>query len=180
MGAFISIFLAPGIFVLFMSAYPCVWRPDALGDPKCPFRAPSVFAWKAVAVAVTDPKLPITTSCAIFSIVMGVVAAAQALFKNYYLTGEREKYRNWLPNWMAIGVAWVLGPDSGYANAIMFGAITAWWWKKYFAKAFETYGFSIAAGLIAGEGLAGVINAALELGEVSGSYYGTSVGMPGS
>lgn len=38
---------------------------------------------------------------------------------------------------------------------------------------------SVAAGLIAGEGLAGVINAALELGEVSGSYYGTTAGLPG-
>jgi uncharacterized oligopeptide transporter (OPT) family protein len=41
------------------------------------------------------------------------------------------------------------------------------------------YGFSIAAGLIAGEGLGGVINAALELGEVSGSFYGTTLGLPG-
>lgn len=65
------------------------------------------------------------------------------------------------------------------ANAIMFGAVTAWWWTKFFPKNFESYGFAIAAGLISGEGLAGVVNAALELGEVSGSYYGTQVGLPG-
>ena len=115
MGAIISIFLAPGIFVLFMSAYPCVWNPENLED-KCPFLAPSVFAWKAVAIAVTDDDLPIPWSCGIFTIVMGVVAAAQALIKNFYLVGPREKYRNYLPNWMSIGVAWVLGPDSGYAK----------------------------------------------------------------
>ena len=146
----------------------------------CPFQAPSVFAWKAVAVAVTDPKFPLPTSAGIFSIVMGVWCIAQAIFKNFYLVGERQKYRNWLPNWMSIGVAWVLGADSGYANAVLFGAITAWWWRKYFPKNFETYAFAIAAGLIAGEGLAGVINAALELGEVSGGYVGTAVGTPGS
>ena len=40
------------------------------------------------------------------------------------------------------------------------------------------YAFAIAAGLIAGEGLAGVINAALELGKVSGSFKGTTIGNP--
>lgn len=115
-GAVVSIFLAPGMFVLFMSAYPCVWRPDAIDDLNCAFKAPSVFAWKAVAQAVTDPKLPIPWSCGAFTIVMGVIAAAQALFKNFYLVGTREKYRNWLPNWMSIGVAWVLGVDAGYAK----------------------------------------------------------------
>lgn len=137
-GAIVSIFLAPGIFVLFMSAYPCVWRSDIV-DPFCPFKAPSVFAWKAVAIAVTDPNLPIPLSCAIFSCVMGGVAAVQALVKHFYLTGERAKYRKWLPNWMSVGVAWVLGADSGYANAILFGSVTAWWWRKYFNKNFDMY-----------------------------------------
>jgi len=178
-GSIVSIFLAPGVFVLFMSAYPCVWSPAEMDDPTCPFQAPSVFAWKAVAIAVTDPKFPIPTSSGIFSIVLGVWCVFQALFKNYYLVGPREKYRNWLPNWMSIGVAFVLGVDSGYANAILFGAITAWWWRKYFPKNFETYAFAVAAGLIAGEGLAGVVNAALELGEVSGSFKGTTAGLPG-
>ncbi|KAI9901043.1 hypothetical protein N3K66_002860 [Trichothecium roseum] len=180
MGAVVSVFLAPGVFVLFMSAYPCVWNPEMLGDAHCPFKAPSVYAWKAVAVAVTDPSFPVPRSSGIFSIVMGVVCAIQAVVKNFYLVGEREKYRQWLPNWMAIGVGWVLGPDSGYANAVLGGAITAKLWKKFYNGGFDTYAFSVAAGLIAGEGLAGVINAALELGEVSGSYYGTSAGLPGA
>lgn len=65
-------------------------------------------------------------------------------------------------------------------SAIMFGSITAWWWRKYFPNSFESYAFAVAAGLIAGEGLAGVVNAALELGKVSGSFKGTTVGIPGA
>lgn len=181
MGAVVSVFLAPGIFVLFMAAYPCVWNDatSATAEAKCPFQAPSVVAWKAVAQAVTLPKIPIPLSCTIFSIVMGVVAGAQAVIKNFYLVGSREKYRDYLPNWMAIGVAWVLGVDSGYANAILFGSITAWWWKKYFPKNFEVYAFAIAAGLLAGEGLGGVVNAALTLGGVDGNVKGTSIALPG-
>lgn len=100
LGSIVAIFLAPGIFVLFMAAYPCVWDPEQIGDPTCPFRAPSVFAWKAVAVAVTDPDFPIPTSSGIFSIVMGVICVIQAVTKNFFLVGERQKYRRWLPNWM--------------------------------------------------------------------------------
>ena len=128
---------------------------------------------------MTLDKIPIPLSCTIFSIVMGVVAALQAVLKNFYLVGDRQKYRNWLPNWMAIGVAWVLGVDSGYANAILFGSITAYFWQKKNAKSFEMYAFSVAAGLIAGEGLAGVVNAALTLGEVDGVVKGTTMGLPG-
>ncbi|KAL7806880.1 OPT oligopeptide transporter domain-containing protein [Trichoderma gracile] len=175
-GALVSVFLAPGIFVLFMSAYPCI-RDQTIES--CPFSAPSVVAWQAVAEAVTLPKLPIPLSSGIFAIVCGVFCAFQALFKNFYLVGSREKYREWLPNWMSIGVAWVLGVDSGYANAILFGSITAWWWKKYFPKGFDAYAFSVAAGLVAGEGLAGVVNAALTLGGVDGTKKGSMIALPG-
>lgn len=180
MGAVVSVFLAPGIFVLFMSAYPCVWKEGTTAEQAhCPFQAPSVVAWKAVAEAVTLDKIPIPLSCTIFSIVMGVVAGAQAVFKNFYLVGSREKYREYLPNWMAVGVAWVLGVDSGYANAILFGSITAWWWQKWFPKNFEIYAFAVAAGLLAGEGLGGVVNAALTLGGVDGNVKGTTIALPG-
>ncbi|CAI4213354.1 unnamed protein product [Parascedosporium putredinis] len=177
-GAIVSIFLAPGVFVLFMAAYPCIWQ-EMPEDFQCPFRAPSVFAWRAVAEAVTNPNIPIPLSSAIFSGVMGFIAIVQALFKNFYLVGSREKYRVWLPNWMAVGVAWVLGADSGYANAVLFGAITAWWWTKWFPKNFEMYGFAAAAGLIAGEGFAGVINAIIELQGKGGGDVGSQIGTPG-
>lgn len=119
-GSAVAIFLAPGIFVLFMAAYPCVWDTKVMDDPTvtCPFTAPSVAAWEAVARAVTQPKIPIPSSSGYFAIAMGIICAIQALAKNYYLIGPREKYRDWLPNWMSVGVAWVLGPDSGYAKFV--------------------------------------------------------------
>ncbi|KAK2686641.1 hypothetical protein QWA68_015256 [Fusarium oxysporum] len=177
-GTAVAVFLAPGIFVLFASAYPCIWN-TSLAGASCPFAAPSVSAWVAVAQAVTLPSIPIPRSSGIFAIVMGVVCAIQVVGKTYYLVGERQKYRKWLPNWMAIGIAWVLGADCGYVNIVLFGCITGWWWRRYFADHFEMFGLSIAAGLMAGEGLAGVVNAALQLGEVSGAFYGTKVGLPG-
>ena len=61
-GTIIAVPLAPAIFVLFMSAYPCVIRPDEYDT--CAFSAPSVSAWKAVAQAVTQPNVPIPISSA--------------------------------------------------------------------------------------------------------------------
>lgn len=46
----IAIFLAPGMFILFVKAYPCIIDTNA---GSCPFSAPSVAAWRAVAVAMT-------------------------------------------------------------------------------------------------------------------------------
>lgn len=177
-GCIFSIFIAPAIFVLFMAAYPCIYNPSDDPGDICPFSAPSVFAWRAVAEAVTNPNVPIPKTSAIFAGAMGAVCVVQALFKNFYLVGPREKYRIWLPNWMAIGVGWVLGADTGYSNAVLFGSITAWWWAKWFPKSFDMYGFAAAAGLIAGEGFAGVINAILEVAG-KGSEYGSMIAYPG-
>ena len=175
LGTVISMFLAPGIFVLFMAAYPCVIHPDLYES--CAFSAPSVSAWKAVAQAVTDPDVPIPLSSGIFAIVLGVICVVQVILKRLYLHGPREKYRNWLPNWMAIGVAFVI-PQTVYSTATLIGAIAAHVWYKRSPATFDTYCYAIAAGLIAGEGLGGVVGAALELGGVSGSIYGTQIACP--
>lgn len=173
-GTVVAMFLAPGIFLLFAMAYPCILDAEA---EFCEFAVPSVTAWRAVAEAVTLPNIPIPLSSGIFSIVIGVWSIIQVFIKRNYLTGEREKYRNWLPNWMAIGVAFVL-PATHYSTAMCMGSVIAHYWLKKYPKNFELYCYAIAAGLIAGEGLGGVINAALALGGVGGSEYGSSIACP--
>jgi len=44
-GATIALFLAPGLFVLFAAASPCILT----GEEPCPYGAPSAAAWAAVA-----------------------------------------------------------------------------------------------------------------------------------
>lgn len=112
-GTFLAVFLAPGIFIVFMAAYPCLIRPDDYDT--CPFSAPSVSAWRAVAEAVTQPDLPIPRSSAIFACVMGGASVVQAVIRHFYLVGEREKYRKWLPNWMAMAISFVI-PQTYYVS----------------------------------------------------------------
>ncbi|KXJ97293.1 OPT oligopeptide transporter protein-domain-containing protein [Microdochium bolleyi] len=173
-GTFIAMFLAPGIFVLFAKAYPCILQKD---PDTCPFAVPSVTAWRAVAEAVTLPVIPIPSSSAYFAIALGVWCVIQVYIKRTFLIGEREKYRNWLPNWMAIGVAFVL-PATHYSTAMCMGAVISHFWLKKWPQHFELYCYAIAAGMIAGEGLGGVINAALTLGNVGGSEYGSGIACP--
>lgn len=141
-GTFVAVWLAPGLFVLFTSAYPCIYDSTI---EKCPFAIPAVSAWEAVAVAVTDPNVNIPLTSGIFAIVMGVVSILQVIFRHYYLVGEREKYRAYLPNWGAIALSWVI-PAPVFANAALLGAIIAAVWRKWKPHSWDIYGYAIAAG----------------------------------
>ncbi|GKT85730.1 oligopeptide transporter [Colletotrichum tofieldiae] len=168
-GTFVSVWLAPGLFVLFTTAYPCITNAEL---DHCPFLVPSVSAWAAVAEVVTSPNVPIPLSSGIFSIVLGIFSILQVIFRHYYLTGSREKYQQWLPNWGAIALSFVI-PGPVFVNAAFVGAIIAFVWRRWKPASFEVYGYAIAAGMIAGEGMGGVIGAALQLGNVSSDRYGT-------
>lgn len=96
-----------------MSAYPCVLRPDDFET--CPFSAPSVSAWRAVAEAVTQPSVPIPRSSAIFACIMGGASIVQAVIRHFYLVGPREKWRVYLPNWMAMAISFVV-PQTVYVS----------------------------------------------------------------
>jgi len=174
-GTLIAVFLAPGIFIVFMAAYPCLIRPDDFET--CPFSAPSVSAWRAVAEAVTLPSLPIPRSSAIFACVMGGASVAQVIFRHFYLVGPREKYRRYLPNFMAMAISFVI-PQTYYAVAAVIGATISHYWAKKAPKNFGVYCYAVAAGMIAGEGMGGFIGACLELGGVSGSTYGSGIACP--
>jgi uncharacterized oligopeptide transporter (OPT) family protein len=62
---------------------------------------------------------------------------------------------------------------------MVMGSAAATIWNKRNPKSFEMGGFAIAAGLIAGEGIGGVINAIIQIAGVAGSTYGTNAGCPG-
>jgi len=174
MGTLISVFLAPGLFVLFTTAYPCILD----GSDHCAFGVPSVAAWAAVARAVTDPSVHIPATAGYFAIAMGLFSVAQVVFRHYYLVGERAKYQIWLPNWGAVALSFVL-PNPVFTTSALFGAIIAKLWRHYNLAAFDIYCYAIAAGFIAGEGLGGVVAAVLQIADVSGDRYGTTVGCPG-
>jgi OPT family oligopeptide transporter len=175
LGTLVAVFLAPAMFMLFNKAYPCIIDLEA---ETCPFSAPSVSAWRAVAVAMTDKEFPVPTSSGIFAIVLSIFGAAMVIFRHYGYTGTWEKYRVYHPNMMCIGLAFVL-PQTVYGTAMVIGALPSYYWAKKKPEHFDIYCFAVAAGLIAGEGIGGVVNAIFQVAGIAGPIpYGTQIACP--
>ena len=78
---------------------------------------------------------------------------------------------------MVVSLAFII-PATIYATAMLIGALLSWYWLKVSPRTFEMFGFVVAAGWIAGEGIGGVINAGLQVLGLSGDVFGTMVGCP--
>jgi len=171
LGSVIGIWLSVGLFVLFAEAYPCLINLEIDCDA---FGMPAVAAWRSVAIAVTAPTLPIHPTSGYTAIAFGIVAVLTVLIK-YTIVPER--YHVWVPNWNAIGLAFVV-PQVYYPFAMVIGAQVAYFWAVRKPKSWEIWGFALAAGLIAGEGMAGVMTALLTILKANGSLYGSAIACP--
>ena len=78
---------------------------------------------------------------------------------------------------MTIAMAFLI-PTTQYGIAMLMGALIALAWNKRNSASFEAYGYPVAAGLMAGEGIGGVINAILAIAGLDGETHGTSIGCP--
>jgi len=61
---------------------------------------------------------------------------------------------------------------------MVMGALWSHFWNKKNKKTYEICAYAIAAGLIAGEGIGGVINAIFQVANISGDTYGSTVACP--
>jgi len=173
-GTVVAIFLAPAMFQLFATAYPCIIDINA---DTCAFAIPSVSAWRATAVAVTDPTFPIPPSSGYFAIAFSIFGSIMVIIRHYVWVGRLEWVKTYHPNMMCVGLAFVLA-QTQYGTAMTIGSTIAYVWQKKRPEHFDIYGYAVAAGLIAGEGIGGVINAVFQIAGISGSVYGTNVACP--
>ncbi|KAJ5492409.1 OPT oligopeptide transporter protein-domain-containing protein [Penicillium expansum] len=171
LASLVAIFLAPAIFIVFSTAYPCILDIKATS---CEFSAPSVSAWRAATIAATSPTLPIPPSSGYFAIGLSVLGCATVVFKNFYLTGDRQRYIVYVPNFVAFALMMVV-PSPSIGLALIIGATASFVWQRFKAKNHENYFLSVAAGMIAGEGIGGVVNAIIAIAGFTG---GTQIACP--
>lgn len=176
LGTVVAIFLAPAMFQLFSTAYPCIIDINA---ETCAFGIPSVSAWRATAVAVTDPTFPIPPASGFFAIGFSIFGSLMVIIRHYVWVGRLEWVKKYHPNMMCVGLAFVLA-QTQYGTAMTIGSAFAYIWQKRNPENFDIYGYAVAAGLIAGEGIGGVINAVFQIAGISGSVYGSNVACPGA
>lgn len=173
-GAFFSIVLAPTLFILFSQAYPCIIDLNA---KTCEFGAPSVGAWRAVAIAVTSRgPLPIPRSSWIFAICFSILGMLITIGKYKLLKPSAQK---WVPNMNAVGLGFIVN-FTGYASAMAIASILTFVWQRKSSRTYELYAYSLAAGLMSGEGLGGVVNALFAVLGIDGSKYGSAALCPGN
>ena len=79
---------------------------------------------------------------------------------------------------MIISLAFLL-PSTVYGTAMLIGASLAWVWNMKSPQTCATFGYAVAAGFMAGEGIGGVINAALTAMGVDFDKIGTNLLCPG-
>jgi uncharacterized oligopeptide transporter (OPT) family protein len=98
-GSVVAVFLNVGLFILFTSASRCIIAPQDYET--CPYSAPSVSAWAAVATAVSSPKIPVPPTSKYTAIGLGTAAVITVVFKHFWIP---KKYWPYVPNWNAIGL----------------------------------------------------------------------------
>ena len=172
-GALVSVVTSVGMYVLFSEAYPCI-NDLTLAD-HCSFPAPDVGAWRAIASAVTSTSLPVPSSSAYLSLALLFYAFLQTFLKYRFLPA---KYHQYVPNLVAMGIAFILNTTT-YPTAMAIGATFAYFWQRGWPAGHGMYCYAVAAGMIAGEGLGGIVGAILQVAGVAGSYKGTAIGCPG-
>jgi uncharacterized oligopeptide transporter (OPT) family protein len=113
------------------------------------------MAWKAMAELLVDgpQALPEKTIAAV--IVASLVGAILACLRSV------ESIKEYVPSGLAMGIAFII--PAFYSLVIFYGLIVWWIWKRITPSSAEAYTFAIASGLIAGEGLMGIVNAGLTL-----------------
>ncbi len=146
-GVMAGVLVCVPIYLLFERAFE-------IGGDKLP--APAAHAWKAMAEvlskglgAMPDHSLP--------AVAVALAVGAMIPLLRHFFKGARP----YLPSGMAIGIAFIVQPF--FSLTMCAGALLYSAWQRRNAVAATALGFSLASGLIAGEGLTGVLTALLKL-----------------
>ncbi|QEG37269.1 OPT family oligopeptide transporter [Bythopirellula goksoeyrii] len=137
-------------------AVPAYWLITSgyeLGGSDIP--APAAQAWKAMAELLADGLGALPPMAPQALLIAACVGAILPLLR------RSAALRPYIPNGLALGIAFIIPP---YYSLVMFYGLVAWYiWRWINPAALEKLSYAVAAGLIAGEGLMGIVNAALTI-----------------
>ena len=134
-------------------AYLVISSAYELGGDQLP--APAAFAWAAVAELLVkgfDALPPNAVAAMAIAAIVGMVIPVLRTDK---------AIASKLPSGLAIGIAFII--PAFYSIIICLGAVALVIWKSQSPDSFKRLGFAVASGLIAGEGLLGLVKAAFTL-----------------
>ncbi|KAI9223598.1 OPT oligopeptide transporter protein-domain-containing protein [Blastocladiella britannica] len=150
--------ITAAMFTLYVSAYPCIIMADDSACAAQGFPLVAANTWKVFTQAIVDPQGLATrippTSLQLAWAVLCVVTASSALKK--WIVPSTWAWV--LPQWNAVGMA-MLTSRTDYALTAAVGAVMGKVWMQRSPASYELLMFTVASGLIAGEGTWGLVAA---------------------
>ncbi|MEM9660641.1 MAG: OPT/YSL family transporter, partial [Planctomycetota bacterium] len=144
-----GVVLAVPVYSIFRDAYE-------IGGEKLP--APAAQAWRAMAELLTEGLSALPPHAGVAVAVAACVGVALPVARKI------GPIKGFVPSGLAMGIAFIVPP---YDSLVIFYGLILWWlWRRIDAEGVEKLSFAAAAGLIAGQGVMGVVNALLTLAGV--------------
>lgn len=163
--------IAVGLFILFAEAYPCVINED-LNTANCEFQLVAVMAWLKVTQLLTGSAEPLSRACIIVTAVCAVIGVIAPIIRFFLVP---DKYRRYFPSVAAIGIA-MINPSPEIPLSMAIGWTAGKIWKRINPKAYDDFMYSVAGGMIAGQGISALLQAVFKLGNVEAyTYYGSCI-----
>jgi OPT family oligopeptide transporter len=170
-GSTFAIGIAVPLFLLYTQAYPCVLDESI---KECPFEVPAVVAWSNVCKILTgDGSVP--QASMILTVVLCILAIVNVVVRVKFIPDHLKPY--WI-NLNAVGLGFI-NPSPAIPVAMCIGWLSGQVWKRTSPKTHDRLMYSISAGLIAGVGIAGLVNAAMTIGGVKGGVVRVGCGLNG-
>lgn len=162
--SFFAVGIAVGLFILFTDAYPCIIDP-AIDASDCTFALVAVVAWKNVAALLTGAGDPLSKGSIIATIVCAVAAVVLPLVRHFFIP---KKYHRFVPSVSAIGIA-MINTQPEVPLSMFIGWVATKIWKRINPKSWDDLMYSAAGGLIAGQGIASLLQAVFKIANVPGN-----------
>jgi OPT family oligopeptide transporter len=143
------------IYKLFDTAYQ-------IGGTEMP--APAAHAWKAVALILSEglSHLPLHSPWGILAgAIFGILLSTFHRLVGYW----RKDVADYIPSALAIGIGFIVPPKQ--ALSMFIGACILVIWRRVAPDNAAFYYFTVSSGMIAGEGLMGVVIALLKLMKIN-------------
>jgi OPT family oligopeptide transporter len=169
--SFFAIAIAVGLFILFADAYPCIIDQNL--DAECEFGLVAVKAWASVTKLLTGASEPLSRNSMIATIICAIAGVVFPLVRHFFVP---EKYRKFYPSVSAVGIA-MINTSPEVPLAMFIGWVSGKIWKRLRRTAYDDLMYSVAAGMIAGQGISAILQALFKITGVKGAVITASCPM---
>ncbi len=144
--------IGAGVFFC-VPAYLLVTKAYEIGGTQLP--APAAQAWRAMAELLAkgfDALPPMATTAVVYGVIFGALLP---------ILRRSKALAPYVPSGLAFGIAFII--PAFYAIPFFIGAMGLVIWRRLSPNTAERLAFAVASGCIAGEGLFGIVKAAMTL-----------------